>query len=103
MYGPVEDLEEKRGDAPPPPPKEERFIDKLPGMHPALRVAVRLGATLLAIALTVGLLLAIVNGMTEAQIKLENERAVAEGMRAVLPEADSFESLDYQGDRKSVV
>lgn len=98
MYGPVEDLEEKRGDAPPPPPKEERFIDKLPGMHPALRVAVRLGATLLAIALTVGLLLAIVNGMTESRIKLENERAVAEGMRAVLPEADSFEALDYQGD-----
>lgn len=84
-----------RGESLPPPKPPERFIDKLPGMHPVLRVAVRLGATLLAIAVTVGLLLAIVNAFTQEKIRVENERAIAEGMAAVLPGADQFETIDY--------
>ena len=94
MYGPVEETPVEST----PPPEEKRFIDKLPEMNPALRLTLRLGSTLLAIALIVGLLLAIVNGFTAQRIALENERAVAEGMAAVLPAADSFEPVDYSGD-----
>lgn len=67
-------------------------------MSDTMKYYVKHAGTLLAITLVVGLLLAVVNGITAPIIAAQGDSARGEALGVVMPEADNFKDVDYTAD-----
>lgn len=63
-----------------------------------ISVMLREAGILFAITLIAGLLLGVVNDLTEERIRIQQEKAVQEACKAVFQEAASFEEITYEPD-----